>query len=140
MARIGKIEFVLISEERTFSNEITSHPVESGAEVSDHVINQPMTYQIEGEYTGRDAPSKHAELVKLYREGKPVYYSGRAAMWNAVIESFSSTVDQNIANGFRFSMTIKHIRIAEPSAVAMLPAKLRAEVADKKNKGRKKVS
>lgn len=136
MARLGNIEFVLIREDRTYENEVTSHPVERGSDVTDHVMNQPLTFQIEGEYTGPDAGRIHGEFVKLFRSGEPVYYSGRAAMANAVIENFTSSVDENIANGFHFSLTLKNIRIARPSVVGLLPATLRADVSEVKNVGR----
>lgn len=136
MARLGNIEFVLIREDRTYENEVTSHPVERGSDVTDHVTNQPLTFQIEGEYTGPDAGRIHREFVKLFRSGEPVYYSGRAAMANAVIENFTSSVDENIANGFHFSLTLKNIRVAKPSVVGLLPATLRADVSEVKNVGR----
>ena len=139
MARLGSIDFVLIEEERAYENEVTSHPVEGG-EISDHVVTQPVTYRIEGEYTGPDAGSVHSEFLKLRNSGEPVYYSGRSAMGNTVIENFTSIVDESIANGFRFSLRIKQIRIAQPSAVALLPASLKADVSEIKNVGRKTAS
>ena len=135
MASINGIPIYVISEERQYENETTDHPVEDGQDITDHVINLPIVFRIEGEYTGPDAGQIDAQLREL-RKGRFVKYVGRALMYNAVIESYSSNVDSSIANGFRFSMTLKNVRIAKTSTVSLLSPAMKAQVKEVGNAGR----
>jgi len=47
--KIGELELdVTLTEKHEFSNEITSFPVEAGAEIADHVIQAPSRITIQG--------------------------------------------------------------------------------------------
>ena len=136
MASINGIPIYVISEERQYENETTDHPVEDGQDITDHVINLPIVFQIEGEYTGPDAGQIDAQLRTLRRTGQLLKYVGRASMVYAVIESYVSSVDSSIANGLRFSMTIKNIKLAKTSTVSLLAPAMKAQVKEVGNAGR----
>lgn len=136
MASINGIPIYVISEERQYENETTDHPVEDGQDITDHVINLPIVFQIEGEYTGPDAGQVDVQLREIRKTGQLVKYVGRASMVNAVVESYVSNVDSTIANGFRFSMTIKNIKLAKTSTVSLLAPAMKAQVKEVGNAGR----
>lgn len=136
MARIGDVEIYVIDESRMYNNKTTDHPVEEAQNVADHVENDPIVFRISGEYTGEDAAQVHSRLIKMRNERQPVTYIGRGRLINCVIESFTENVDSKIANGFRFTMTLKQIRIAKTSVVNLLTPNVRAQVKEVENKGR----
>ncbi|MGY4689350.1 phage baseplate protein [Salibacterium sp. K-3] len=136
MARIGNVQFNVISERRTFDNEVTEHPVEDEGSISDHVSNDPVSYSIKGMVTNPGAAEAHRNLLKLRLSGEPTKYRGRSTLQRAVIESLETDVDEKIRNGFNFSMTIKQIELARPSTVGLLPASLEADTSEVGNAGR----
>lgn len=137
MAKIGNVEFVLISEEREHTSEVSRHPVESGSDIADHVRNEPRVFNIEGIIGDRDWPAtNHSRLVKMWKNRDLVDYQGRASLKNCIITSFVSRVDSSSKRGFTFSMTIEEIRIAKPSTVGLLPTILKVDVAEVGNAGR----
>ncbi|WP_026702864.1 phage baseplate protein [Salibacterium aidingense] len=136
MARIGNVEFNALREERSFINEVTSHPVEDEGAANDHVINEPVSYTIEGVVTNPGAARAHRELKSMRLSGEPIRYDGRANLKRAIIEEFITDVDVNIQNGFNFTMTIKQVNFARPSTVGMLPVSLKADTSEVGNAGR----
>lgn len=137
MAKIGNVEFNLISEGRNYNNEVTQHPVEKGSDIVDHVKNQLRTYSIEGIVGDNEDPAtKHQELVRIWEKRQVVSYRGRSTLSQCVITSLTTTVDASSRKGFRFSMEIQEIKIAKPSTVGLLPVALRVDVAEVGNAGR----
>ena len=59
LSKFGTISIDLISSERhRFDNLVTSHPLEDGSPVTDHIVNQPVVLDIEGRVT--DTPISFA--------------------------------------------------------------------------------
>ncbi len=49
LSRISNVTVdAVITERHRFDNLITSHPIEDGSPVSDHIVNQPVELQMEG--------------------------------------------------------------------------------------------
>lgn len=138
MANINGVPIYVINEERIYDNETTDHPVENGQDITDHVINKPTVFRIEGEYTGIDAGQVEAKLRTL-RRGELVRYIGRGSLTNAVFESYRSSADSKIANGFRFFITLKQISVAKPSTASLLAPAIRSQVKEVGNAGRVQV-
>lgn len=137
MAKIGDVEFNVLSESRPHENEVTTHPVEKGVNITDHVKRQPKVYEIEGHVGDAEDPgAKHLKLAIMWSRGEPVNYSGRTKMKNVIIENFTSDVDESSQKGFNFSLTLREIRIAKPSTVSLLPVRLKVNVAEVGNAGR----
>ncbi|MCM3488775.1 hypothetical protein M3689_05570 [Alkalihalophilus marmarensis] len=139
MATINGIPIYVLSETRNYDNEVSDHPVETGFNVSDHVEQKPTVFNLRGEYTGPDAGQVDAQLRTLRRSGELVNYVGRGSIYRCAIQSYSTEVDSSIANGFRFNMTIKEIRIAQSSTVNLLSPNVRAQVREVGNAGRVQV-
>lgn len=140
MAKIGNVEFNVISEKRSFPNEVTQHAVEDGADVTDHVRNLQRSFDIDG-FVGdnEDPPRVHDQLVQMKEKRKPVDYSGRAVLTHCIIEDFNSNVDVKSRRGFSFSMKITQIKVAKPSTVSLLPVNLKVDVGEVGNAGRVQV-
>ncbi|MBU8908500.1 phage baseplate protein [Desertibacillus haloalkaliphilus] len=138
MASINGIPISVIDEDRNYDNESTDHPVEEDQDITDHVINNPITFRITGEVTGDNAAQIDAQLREL-RRGELVRYVGRAILPNAVFDSYRTTVDSRIANGFRFTLTLKQVKLARPSTVSLLSPEIRSQVKDVGNAGRVQV-
>lgn len=137
MARIGDVEFNVLSESRPHDNEVTTHPVEDGVDITDHVRKQPKVYSIEGHVGDNEDPgAKHLALSYLWARGDLVDYSGRTKMKNVIVENFTSDVDESTQKGFTFSLTLREIDIAKPSTVSLLPVSLKVDVAEVGNAGR----
>lgn len=135
MANIGGVYFNVLSESRPHNLEITSHPVESGADVTDHAKVQRSSYSIEGVVT-ENASAAHAKMRNLQIKRSIVAYEGRTILKNCLIESFTSNVDSKLFDSFTFSMVITEIRIAKPSTIGLLPIRLKVDVNKIGNAGR----
>lgn len=135
MATIGDVEFNVLTEDRLFDSEVTSHPVEGG-DISDHIDLKPRSYSITGVVTGSDSPKKHSQLSQLRNSRELTRYVGRAVLKNCVIKSYTTSVDSVDIEGFTFTMEIREIKIAKPSTIGLLPMTLKVNVADVGNAGR----
>jgi len=121
MARLGDVEFSAVTEESPQrDSSITDKPIEEGGVVADHVEPNPYVLNITGEVTGDGAGSKFAQLQEYWRKGKRLRYAGRNVASNMVIESFNSDHTVQVANGFRFSMTLKRLEIVRPAVVEIV--------------------
>lgn len=101
--------------------EVSTHPVESGLDVSDNVKRLPITVSISGEIVGDNAATILSSLTALHQSGSIVKYQGRNILKNAVINSFDTGHPNTINGGCSFSMEIKEIRIANTAFISGTP-------------------
>lgn len=139
MADIDGIPIYVIQESHKYDNDVSSHPVESRSDVTDHVERKPVEFSLTGEYAGPDAANVHRELIRKRYSGDLVEYKGRGKLSNAVILSFQTDRNSSIANGFTFSMTLRQVSIARSSSVNLLSPNVRAQVKEVGNAGRVQV-
>jgi adenine specific DNA methylase Mod len=112
-ARLGAVTLdVVESEEPVFTNEITEFPVERGQDVADHVKNKPRTLSITGVCSGKDAPKKLEAIRKYWTTRTLLKYFGRNIFQNCVIANLSTIHTKEVADGFRFTITLQEVRIA----------------------------
>ncbi|SMB95334.1 hypothetical protein SAMN00017405_0383 [Desulfonispora thiosulfatigenes DSM 11270] len=142
LARLEDIEFSAVEKETpSGSVEVTEKPVERGQDIADHIKPKPIFLTINGVVVGDDAGDKLAKLNKYKNEGKLLTYTGRNIFYNVVIEQLDTTHDKGIANGFSFTMTLKHVRIAEGKTINIkksnLPPKVNIKTKKKEKKGKK---
>lgn len=123
-----------ISEERSYRSEVTDHPVESGADISDHVHNLPMELTVEGAVSdtpiGEAAahPSRAADppafpimsdmaltrLEKLRDDRKRIVIESDIRTYDSmVLMSLVTPITRDTEGGLRFTATFKKIRIVE---------------------------
>lgn len=91
---------------------VTSHPVESGLDITDNVKRNPIAITLSGEIVGDNAAAVLSSITALHRNGEFVRYSGRNIISNAIIEAFDTEHPNTIYGGCAFSMTIKEVRVA----------------------------
>ena len=136
MARYGDIEIFVTEENPSFGNYSTDQPTEDGDEITDHVRNEPDRLQIRGKYAGPDAGDVFSRLLSLRRKREPKVYAGRNYLSRMVIEGMDTEHDRNIANGFRFTMRLKQIKVSKPSPVKQLDVPERTQAKPVESKGR----
>jgi hypothetical protein len=102
-----------VSEDRDHSSTVSSRPIETGVNITDHVFPQPETLRISGMVVGDDAKDRLEKLKSFWKGGQLLRYIGRVILPNVVIERFNDSYDNSISNGFRFNMTLKQVIIVD---------------------------
>lgn len=128
MATLAGHKITVETESPGFEVDITTQPIERGADVTDHVQPRARTLELAGRVVGTDAAKIHAFLVKTMESGTIVSYSGRTT-FRGLIASFSAPRDYKVADGFTFSMQLVAVRIATSSYVAKLPTPVKVQAA-----------
>jgi len=132
-AILGEVEFSAVEKEDPVNSvEVTEKPVERGQDVADHVRPKPVSVSISGVVVGPDAAQKLEKLKQYQRTGQLLTYIGRNLYTNMVIEHFDTSHGKNVANGFSFSMVLKHIRIATAREVAIKNVPVKTQGATQK--------
>lgn len=115
MAMIGNVYVWLENEDVKRNIETTSHPVEKGIDVTDHVSPKANEISISGEIVGENATNDLATLKSYMQKGTLLNYVGRNVMNNMQIVQFDTGHPNTIWGGCSFSMTLKEVRIAQSS-------------------------
>lgn len=137
---ISKLHGLLIhveSEDATIDVDIPTHKVEKGIDLSDHVERKPITIKISGllvRPTEDRVETLVQKLQKIEVEGKVITYEGRRIYKNMLVSGLSIGASSKVMNGYRFSLTLTEVRIAQSSYVK---PKVKATTATKKQAGRK---
>ena len=146
MARYGDINIFVTDENPRFDNYSTDQPIEDGAEITDHVINEPVVLNITGQIAADDAGDRFNQLRKMRRERQPHLYVGRNYISRCIINRLETEHDRFIRNGFRFRMELKQIQISKPSPIKELQKDIENNVEEVtqaknvENKGRQSVA
>jgi hypothetical protein len=145
-----------ISEDHTLEAAITEHPVEKGANVTDHVRVLPRTLTMEGLVSdtpfgevatfrrslaeisvGIDAPSINArtllEELMYRRERVPITTANGKVYDNMALQSLSFPLDAKTGDACRFKATFKELIIVANlrTTVAVPRAKKKAKLGNK---------
>ena len=112
MALINDIYIFVETED--VSREITAstHPVEEGIELTDHIRRSPLALSLAGELVGSDYEDDIAQIESLQKSGELIEYIGVNLISDVVISKFSTSHAGDIRGGCRFTMELKEIRIA----------------------------
>lgn len=122
MAYLNDIYIFVKTEKINRSANATSHPVETGVDITDNIKRNADTVSISGEIVGENAATDLKSLIEIYRNGELIKYYGRNIVTNAVITNFDSNHPNTVWGGCEFDMTIKCIRIAKSSYTAKTDA------------------
>lgn len=125
---IGGVKFDLLKQFDTESTlEVTSHPVEEGADISDHArLNNPqvgMTLLLKGD----DADYRLGQLESRQRNKLLVGIIGPKRYTHMQITSIRPNYDYQVADGYVVDVTLQQVRVS----------KARTVVLGKTNSGRK---
>lgn len=137
-AKFKDVVFSSTTEETlSLKNSITSEPVESGSAITDHVKSEPKSISINGVIVGKDAAQKFSKLSIYAEKAQLGKYVGRVILDNCVIESFSSTRNKDVGNGYEFTMTLTEVPIVSKQTVRINVTKLKIpEIKTKEKKGK----
>lgn len=135
----GQVEFSAVTEETVnLQNDVTSHAVESSADISDHVKDLPDEITITGVVAGEDAAEKISRLRWFRRKGEVLTYKGRNLFSNLVIVQLTTRHHVRVRDGFEFDITLRRINVAKLAEVQI--AKPTKAAGSKANTQTKKVS
>lgn len=120
LAKLGDVEITVVEDENPIDSvTITNNSVESGQDVSDHIKQEPSIINITGVFTGDDAAKKLEKLKRYMYEGKLLHYICRNSYKSMAIESINRNHNGTIANGFRYNIVLKRVRIATAKEVEL---------------------
>jgi hypothetical protein len=120
----------VLREDHTETVKITEHPVQTGANISDHAYNLPakltmeigmsdaMDSMVAGQFTGWYTKSVSAyQMLKQLKEARlPLKVLTRLNFYeNMVIEEINTNDDFKTLNGLRCTVTMKEIFVVEVS-------------------------
>ena len=113
LCKLGDVDInATTAEVVTLENEITQRRVEDRGTIHDHIQNKPLLLNIEGFVTGENASEKLELLRKYMREKFMLKYIGRNIITRLVLETFSSSHDKNVGNGYNFRCVLQQITIS----------------------------
>jgi len=133
--KLGDVVFSSTTDENaTLTNEITDKSIEGG-NISDHIINKPLSMSISGVICGENADQKIQALRDYLKSGDVLRYVGIDTANNVVIESMNSKRNKDIKGGISFDMNLKEVRIAEGTITVIDEAYIFTQANDLKNGG-----
>lgn len=112
MALINDIYVFIETEDVNREIEASSHPVEEGIDLTDHVRRSPLVLSLAGELVGSGYEEDISELERMQKSGELVEYIGVNMITDAIITKFSTAHSGEIWGGCRFTMELQEIRIA----------------------------
>lgn len=115
MAKLGRITLHVEKETVTDNANLPTHPVESGAKISDHIEKLPKTITLSGKVIRKtigEAKSVIQSIRELKNTGKLSMYSGRVVAYDMAVVDLEYSADADIANGFNINITLQEVRIA----------------------------
>ena len=118
MALINNYYVHVIEENVTSGIESTTHPVEKGLDITDTIRKTPKEISLTGKIVKVGSIPANAIVVgleNLMQNGSLVKYIGRNSVVNMQIQSFNHSHSNTIAGGCDFDMTLRVVRIAQPS-------------------------
>ena len=113
MPMLGDVLIDVARTERVlYRNTVTEHAVEDGQEIADHLRRQPRTLSLSCTIAGADWETRYQRLKEL-ADGQELLTWVGAELWeNMVIESLEPTRTGQVANGVRFELTLRQVRVA----------------------------
>ncbi|MCF8020862.1 MAG: hypothetical protein K9L62_15900 [Vallitaleaceae bacterium] len=115
MATLGGLEIDVVEvEQPTYSNTITEKAVEDGADISDHIIRQPIKIKLNTVFSGNESMEKYDSLISM-RDSEELYeYSGAFGDYeNMGIESISPLKNATFGDGYECTISLKQVLIVE---------------------------
>jgi hypothetical protein len=110
-ANLGGVDIFVTNEDLNLSNQITDKPVEEGANISDHINQDPLTINVA--FTVVENAKGKAKQLRELRDAKEVYtYQGvDFSFENMGIDSLNIPRNKEIKDGFSTTMKLKQIKL-----------------------------
>lgn len=116
MALLNNLYIFVVKEDVNEDVESTSHPVESGLEITDTVRRKPTSISLSGyivDAGSLKAQEIRASINKLKNEGSLIKYVGNNVVSDMQIQSFRTGYANTTWGGMSFTMELKEVRIAK---------------------------
>lgn len=130
----GLTAMVTVEETHLDTLTITGHPVEQGAEITDHAYKNPATLTLylgwsdSGAETQDYVQEVYAKLLKLQEDRKPLdVTTGKRNYENMLIQSIATTTDQETETSLLVQVNLQQIIIVETQTVTMPPRDVQKE-------------
>lgn len=108
--------YVFVSDESVTRGVTASeHAVEQGVDITDHIKPDPAELSLTGKIVGENASATLSKLYKQMHDGELVNYIGRNIIKNLMIISFNTSHPNTVWGGCDFDMTLKEVKVADPS-------------------------
>jgi hypothetical protein len=121
--------------------EITQHPVQNGAAVTDHSYLKPATVQISVMFDATLQPltTTYAQLLKLQSDRIPInVITGKRAFDNMLIKSLAVTTDAQTENSLAVDLDLQQILMVNSLTVAASRGTTKKPTAAKVSKANQK--
>lgn len=128
---VGRIEFDLVlSENHDYRSTISSHPIEDGSEITDHIQNELESGTLNGLitnyslYTGEIASNRAQDtfeaLVELWRQKTPVTITTVLKVYtDVVIENMPFVRDASQGESLPISISFRKVKIVKLQEVTL---------------------
>ena len=136
MAILNGMYIHVTDEKVTNDVDTTSHPVESGIDITSTVRKKPFALSLSGklvDYGDTKSYEVLAKIKSLQASGSLIYYRGRNVCSSMQIQSFESSHPNTNHGGVDFSMELAEVRIAKSSYVPKSASKGQQEQEVQKN-------
>ena len=121
--RIGSWEATITLEETAQDDlEITQHPVQDGAAITDHAYKKPTTLNIRAQYspqyTGVPIDEMYKRLLQIQANREPLdVLTGKRYYRNMLVKALSETTDRDTSQILNVSVTLQQIILTTVSTV-----------------------
>ena len=113
---------ITIDETGNDELEITSHPVQHGAEITDHAYKKPADLTLHIMCSDEDAPlhETYQRLLDMQEKREPLdVVTGKRQYKNMLISALRLTTDQHTENVLDITLTLREINIVSVETVAV---------------------
>jgi hypothetical protein len=121
--------YVTISESTTDALEITQHPVQQGAAVSDHAFKKPVSFSIQMQFTDNLSQSLsdiYQSLLTLQSSRTPFEcFTPKRSYPNMLLATLGQTTDKKTENVLSINASFQEVIIVPVSTANLLPSQLK---------------
>lgn len=107
---------IISAESEQGTSKVTSNPVEQGADINDHVVNDPDKYTLTGVLIGGDASMEM--LRRMRREKDVLTYTGRIRIESCVIISLKYELSAKNRDGCSITLQLQALHRSTADYVA----------------------
>lgn len=127
----GIIPDVVVEETHTDDMEITQHPVQQGAAISDHAYKKPMTLKMSVLFGKDDINITYQKLLDLQNKAQPVdVVTGKRSYKNMMIKSLSVTTNKDTNSILKVEAELTEVILVSVT-VTNVPARAKQKNAGK---------
>lgn len=116
--------YLTLNEDASDELEITQHPVQQGASITDHAFKKPSALKIRILANDNDAPLNevYADLLKVQNDRVPMrVITGKRSYTNMLLKAIQQTTEKTTENVLALSLSFEEIIIVEVSPSIIPP-------------------